>query len=65
MLLFLTQMVLFREIHVYLELKCIGQFGRKRAYLLLEKPPLPENPSKTNSIHTGKQCDTCPCFSVR
>jgi hypothetical protein len=38
MLLFLTQMFFFQEIHVFLQLSGIGLFGKKRAYLHIENP---------------------------
>jgi hypothetical protein len=60
---FITQMVFFGEIHVYLPLSGIGLFGPKRAYLPLEKPKLQEEfLSNTNSILTWKQCARCSCF---
>jgi hypothetical protein len=42
MLLLLTQMVFFQEIHVSLLLSKIGLYGTNKAYLYLEKPALQE-----------------------
>jgi hypothetical protein len=57
MLLLLTQMVVFGEMHVFLQVRRIGLFGTKRAYHHLEKHMLQEAfLSKTNSNLAGKQC---------
>jgi hypothetical protein len=48
-------MVFLVEIHVLVQLRLIGQFGTKRAYLHLEKPKVQEVfLSKANSILTEK-----------
>jgi hypothetical protein len=66
MLLLLTPMVFFREIHVFFELSWKGLFGRKIACLHLQNPKLQEVlHSKTNSVLTGKQCARCSCFYHR
>jgi hypothetical protein len=55
MLLLLTQMGFFGEIHVFLHLSRIGLFGTSRAYLHLETPKYQVALiSKSNSILTGK-----------
>jgi hypothetical protein len=64
--LLLTQMVLFREVPVFLELKWICLFGTKWAFLHLENSDLQEAfLSKTNSILTGKHCSRCSCFGQK
>jgi hypothetical protein len=51
----LTQMVLFGEIHVFLQLCWIGWFETKTSNLHLKKTKLQEDfLSKTNSVLTGK-----------
>jgi hypothetical protein len=60
MLLLLTQMVVLIELHVFLQLRSIGLFEAKRAYLPIETPKLPEVfLSKVNSVLTEKQFATC------
>jgi hypothetical protein len=45
-----TQMFFYQEIHVFLQLRCIGLFGKKWAFLPLENYDLQEVfLSKTNS----------------
>jgi hypothetical protein len=52
--LLLTHMVFSGDIQVFLQLSCIGQFGRKRAYLHEGPPNLQEMfLSKTNSFPWG------------
>jgi hypothetical protein len=63
MLLLLTQMVIFGEIHVFLQLSCIGLLVAKSAYLYLETPGLQEVfPSKMKSILIGNQGANCFWF---
>jgi hypothetical protein len=60
MLLLLTQMDLFWEIHMFLQLDWIGPCGTKWAFLQLENTDLHEVLlSKTNSVLTGRQSARC------
>jgi hypothetical protein len=52
----------FEEMHVFLQVSCIGLFGGNRPYLHFN-PKLQEVfLLKTTSVLTGKQCVWCPCF---
>jgi hypothetical protein len=63
MLLILTQMGFFGEIHVFVQLNWIGLFGTKWAFLHPENSDLQKVfLSRTNSVLTGKPCTRCSCF---
>jgi hypothetical protein len=66
MLLLLTQMVFFLEMHVFLEVSWIGIFGAQRVYLHHENYDWQDVfISKTKSIFTGKPCAGCCTFYYR
>jgi hypothetical protein len=60
MLLLLTQIVVLKQLRVFLQLSSIGLFEEKRAYLPLETPKLNEVfLSKLNLLLTAKRFATC------
>jgi hypothetical protein len=66
MFLLLMKKCFFGEIHVFLPLSWIQQYGTKWANLHLENPHLQEVIlTKTNQIQTGKQCARCCSFFHR
>jgi hypothetical protein len=66
MLMLLTQMVFFLEIHIFLELRWICIFGAKRGYLLHENYDLQDVfISKIKSFFTGNPCARCCTFYYR
>jgi hypothetical protein len=63
LILLLTQMIFFREIHVYLQLRWKGLFGTNIVYHRIEIPKLQEvSISKTNSFLTGNLYCKFSCF---
>jgi hypothetical protein len=62
-ILLLTQMVFFRDIHVFPQLCWTGQFGANSSYIHLENYDFQEVfLSKTNWIVTGQQHTRCSCL---
>jgi hypothetical protein len=65
MLLLLTQMVVFGEIHCFFNAAEYAYLGKQS----LTPPTTPKFQevllSKTNSTHTGKKCARCSCFQHR
>jgi hypothetical protein len=65
MILLLTQIVFFREIHVFLQLNSIGLVETNRAYLHVEKAKLQEVsvPKLTHFLQGNHVLDTAACYT--